>query len=224
MRVLLTGATGFLGGRLCSALVHSGHTVRVTVRANSVTSELPPEVEIANCDIQDAPALIKACEGCDVVIHTAALFTYRSQWQVLQLLTYHWGETSVCLWKLWIEGIRLRNVINAVKANPSVKKLVYTSSFFALGYTDGHIGDEDQVHPGKFISPYEESKFLADKVAQEAAAEGVPIVSVYPGMVYGPGKLTAGNSLALMKLSTQVFVEFFPLSLQQIFTNLSTCQ
>ncbi len=54
------------------------------------------------------------------------------------------------------------------------------------------------MHPGKFISPYEESKFLADKVAQEAAAEGVPIVSVYPGMVYGPGKLTAGNSLALM--------------------------
>ncbi len=39
----------------------------------------------------------------------------------------------------------LRNVIDAVKANPSVKKLVYTSSFFALGYTDGHIGDEDQV-------------------------------------------------------------------------------
>ncbi|CAM6021655.1 unnamed protein product [Sphagnum balticum] len=73
MRVLLTGATGFLGGRLCSALVHSGHTVRVTVRANSVISELPPEVEIANYDIQDAPALIKACEGCDAVIHTAAL-------------------------------------------------------------------------------------------------------------------------------------------------------
>jgi farnesol dehydrogenase len=47
------------------------------------------------------------------------------------------------------------------------------------------------VHPRKFISPYEESKFLADKVAQEAAAEGVPIVSVYPRMVYGPGKLTA---------------------------------
>jgi farnesol dehydrogenase len=101
----------------------------------------------------------------------------------------------------------LRNVIDAVKANPSVKKLVYTSSFFALGYTDGHIGDEDQVHPGKFISPYEESKFLADKVAQEAAAEGVPIVSVYPGMVYGPGKLTAGNSLALMVMF-QIYQSF----------------
>ncbi|CAM6017828.1 unnamed protein product [Sphagnum balticum] len=115
MRVLLTGATCFLGGRLCSALVHSGHTVRVTVRANSVTSELPPEVEIANCDIQDAPALIKACEGCDAVIHMAALV-----------------------------GSWLPDSSQFITANPSVKKLVYTSSFFALGYTDGHIGDEDQ--------------------------------------------------------------------------------
>jgi farnesol dehydrogenase len=192
MRVLLTGATGFLGGRLCSALVHSGHTVRVTVRANSVTSELPPEVEIANCDIQDAPALIKACEGCDAVIHTAALVG-------------SWLPDSSQFITVNVQG--LRNVIDAVKANPSVKKLVYTSSFFALGYTDGHIGDEDQVHPGKFISPYEESKFLADKVAQEAAAEGVPIVSVYPGMVYGPGKLTAGNSLALMVMF-QIYQSF----------------
>ncbi|CAM6035448.1 unnamed protein product [Sphagnum compactum] len=183
MRVLLTGATGFLGGRLCSALVHSGHTVRVTVRAKSVTSELPPEVEIANCDIQDAPALLKACEGCDAVIHTAALVG-------------SWLPDSSQFITVNVQG--LRNVIDAVKANPSVKKLVYTSSFFALGYTDGHIADEDQVHPGKFMSPYEESKFLADNVAQEAAAEGVPIVSVYPGVVYGPGKLTAGNSLALM--------------------------
>jgi farnesol dehydrogenase len=63
------------------------------------------------------------------------------------------------------------------------------------------------VHPGKFILPYEESKFLADKVAQEAAAEGVPIVSVYPGMVYGPRKLTAGNSLALMVMF-QIYQSF----------------
>jgi len=63
------------------------------------------------------------------------------------------------------------------------------------------------VHPGKFISPYEESKFLVDKVAQEAAAEGVPIVSIYPGMVYGPGKLTTRNSLALMVMF-QIYQSF----------------
>lgn len=56
-----------------------------------------------------------------------------------------------------------------------------------------------QIHSGKiFYSPYEESKALADKVALGAAAQGVPIVCVYPGLVYGPGKLTKGNSLAEM--------------------------
>ncbi|CAM6014070.1 unnamed protein product [Sphagnum balticum] len=98
--------------------------------ANSVTNELPPKVEIANCDIQDAPTLIKACEGCDAVIHSAALVG-------------SWLPNSSQFITVNVQG--LRNVIDAVKANPSVKKLVYTSSFFALGYTDGHIGDEDQV-------------------------------------------------------------------------------
>jgi len=54
-----------------------------------------------------------------------------------------------------------------------------------------------QFHSLKtFYSPYEESKALADKLAQEAAAEGVPIVSLYPGVIYGPGTMTKGNSLA----------------------------
>jgi farnesol dehydrogenase len=149
MRVLLTGATGFLGGRLCSALVHSGHTVRVTVRAKSVTSELPPEVEIANCDIQDAPALIKACEGCDAVIHTAALVG-------------SWLPDSSQFITVNVSG--LRNVIDAVKANPSVKKLVYTSSFFALGYTDGHIGDEDQVISQSFTKLHHHQARTLDNV------------------------------------------------------------
>jgi farnesol dehydrogenase len=54
-----------------------------------------------------------------------------------------------------------------------------------------------QFHSMKnFCSPYEESKALADQLAQEAAAEGVPIVCLYPGVVYGPGSMTKGNSLA----------------------------
>lgn len=49
-----------------------------------------------------------------------------------------------------------------------------------------------------FYSPYEESKAFADKLACEAAMEGVPIVSLYPGIIYGPGSMTKGNSLAEM--------------------------
>jgi nucleoside-diphosphate-sugar epimerase len=51
-----------------------------------------------------------------------------------------------------------------------------------------------QMHQGKtFCTEYEKSKVLADKIALQAAAEGVPITIVYPGVIYGPGKLTTGN-------------------------------
>lgn len=56
-----------------------------------------------------------------------------------------------------------------------------------------------QVHHEKyFYTEYERSKVAADKVASQAAAEGLPIVTLYPGVVYGPGKLTTGNALAKM--------------------------
>lgn len=89
-------------------------------------------------------------------------------------------------------------MIQAYKESKSIQKIVYTSSFFALGPTDhGLIADEAQVHHEKFFcTEYERSKVAADKIALQAASEGVPIVAVYPGVIYGPGKLTAGNVVA----------------------------
>ena len=56
------------------------------------------------------------------------------------------------------------------------------------------IAFKSQVHQGKaFCTEYEKSKFLADRIALQAAAEGVPITIVYPGVMYGPGTLTSGN-------------------------------
>ncbi|XP_076925143.1 uncharacterized protein LOC143587861, partial [Bidens hawaiensis] len=55
------------------------------------------------------------------------------------------------------------------------------------------------MHSAKFFcTEYEKSKAVADKIALEAAKEGVPIVAVYPGVIYGPGKVTAGNVVAKM--------------------------
>lgn len=89
-------------------------------------------------------------------------------------------------------------MIQAYKETDTIEKIVYTSSFFALGPTDGgYIADENQVHHEKFFcTEYERSKVAADKIALQAASEGVPIVPVYPGVIYGPGKITAGNVVA----------------------------
>lgn len=91
-------------------------------------------------------------------------------------------------------------MLAAVKESRTVEKLLYTSSFFALGPTDERgVADENQVHHEKyFCTEYEKSKVAADKIAVQAASEGVPIVLLYPGVIYGPGKVTAGNVVAQM--------------------------
>lgn len=61
----------------------------------------------------------------------------------------------------------------------------------------------DQIHHGNyFCTEYEKSKVIADKIALDAASQGVPIIAVYPGVIYGPGKVTAGNLVARVVLST----------------------
>lgn len=66
-----------------------------------------------------------------------------------------------------------------------------------------------QTHSGKvFCTEYEKSKVVADKVALDAASEGMPIVPVYPGVIYGPGKVTAGNIVARMVNVSSFFLPF----------------
>eukprot|EP00270_Netrium_digitus_P021714 TRINITY_DN9470_c0_g2_i2.p1 TRINITY_DN9470_c0_g2~~TRINITY_DN9470_c0_g2_i2.p1 ORF type:complete len:237 (-),score=51.65 TRINITY_DN9470_c0_g2_i2:65-775(-) len=78
--------------------------------------------------------------------------------------------------------------------------MIYTSSFFALGPTDGYIGNISQKHSGKdFCTLYERSKFLADQEVRRATAEeGMDIVTLYPTVIYGPGP--RGNSNLIVKL------------------------
>lgn len=80
MKILLTGASGYLGGRLCHALVNRGYTVRALVRRTSDLSGLPSSsptngasLELAYGDITDYPSLLDACSDCDIIFHTAAL-------------------------------------------------------------------------------------------------------------------------------------------------------
>ncbi|KVH98352.1 uncharacterized protein LOC112511479 [Cynara cardunculus var. scolymus] len=187
MRVLVTGASGYLGGRLCHALLRHGHSVRAFVRRTSDLSSLPTlsdgvALELAYGDVTDYPSLLTACSGCNVIFHAAALVE-------------PWLPDPSKFISVNVGG--LKNVLRAYKEMNTIEKIIYTSSFFALGSTDGYIADEGQIHSAKyFYTEYEKSKAVADKIALEAAKEGVPIVAVYPGVIYGPGKVTAGNVVA----------------------------
>ncbi|XP_061343191.1 uncharacterized protein LOC133289297 isoform X2 [Gastrolobium bilobum] len=184
MKILVTGASGYLGGRLCHALLRQGYSVRVLVRPTSDLSALPPSLDIIYGDITDYASLLAACSACSVVFHLAALVE-------------PWLPDPSKFFSVNVGG--LKNVLEAVKETKTVEKLIYTSSFFALGPTDGDIADENKVHHEKFFcTEYEKSKVAADKIAVQAASEGVPIVLLYPGVIYGPGKVTAGNIVAKM--------------------------
>ncbi|KAL0739366.1 hypothetical protein Bca4012_015576 [Brassica carinata] len=184
-KILVTGSSGYLGSRLCHALLRRGHSVRALVRRTSDVSSLPQPsdaFELAYGDVTDYRSLTEACSGCEIVFHAAALV---EPWlpDPSKFVTVNVGG--------------LKNVLKAVKETKSIQRVIYTSSFFALGSTDGSVANEDQVHNERFFcTEYERSKAAADKIAMNAASEGVPIVLLYPGVIYGPGKLTSGNMVA----------------------------
>ncbi|XP_050364818.1 uncharacterized protein LOC126783400 [Argentina anserina] len=189
MKITVTGASGYLGGRLCHQLLRQGHSVRALVRPTSDLSALPPpsspSFEFIYGDVTDFHSLLSAFSGCDVVFHAAALVE-------------PWLPNPSDFLAVNVNG--LKNVLRAIRETETVKKVIYTSSFFALGPTDGDVADESQFHPEKFFcTEYEKSKAIADKIALQAAQqEGLPMVVLYPGVIYGPGKLTAGNVVALL--------------------------
>ena len=178
MKVLVTGGAGFLGGRIVRALLAHGHDVALMVRGGRRPS-LPEEASIVDGDIRDADLFLRAAEGCDAIIHTAAMVKI-------------WSPRLQDFDDINVGGIR--NAIAAARARQI--RLVYTSSFFAVGPTSTTPADESQNHPGNYGNDYERTKALADEVARGYAREGGDIVILYPGVVYGPGELTDGNLVA----------------------------
>ncbi|WOH02872.1 hypothetical protein DCAR_0522262 [Daucus carota subsp. sativus] len=183
-KVLVTGASGYLGGRLCHALLTRGYAVRAFVRTTSDISALSDHqnVEFSYGDVTDYDSLARAASGCQIVFHSAALVE-------------PWLPDPSAFLTINVGG--LKNVLKVCKETAMIERIIYTSSFFALGSTDGYVADESQIHDAKyFCTEYEKSKAIADKIAMDAALEGVPIIAVYPGVIYGPGKVTAGNLVA----------------------------
>jgi nucleoside-diphosphate-sugar epimerase len=181
MKVLLTGGTGFLGKNVARALVARGHEVRLLAREGSNLAGLPAG-DIVRGDVCDAASLRRAAEGCQAILHMAALVKM-------------WVPEREVFDRVNVEGLRA-----ALAAAEAVgARLVYTSSFMAIGPTGAQPADESQIHPGHtFRNDYERTKAQADVIAREAAAAGRDVVLLYPGVVYGPGDRTAGNIVVNM--------------------------
>ena len=177
MKVMLTGATGFLGGRLAQRFVDEGHPIRALVRDPARWTDRPDGAEVIQGDITDPASLQQAAEGCDAVVHAAALVKV-------------WVKDRSQFDRVNVES--LQHVVDAAKSAQA--KLVYVSSFMALGPTDGATFDESTPRATQQTNnDYERTKLAAELKARQFVADGVPLVRVYPGVVFGPGALTAGN-------------------------------
>ena len=170
----LTGASGFLGGHIARLLVEQGRSVRVLVRGSSNRegiADLP--VEAVSGDLRDPASLGSALDGCRELFHVAA--DYRL-----------WAPNPAEIYASNVEGTR--NILQAAAA-AGVERVVYTSTVGCIGLpANGEGGDEDTtVSLSEMEGPYKRSKYLAEQVALEFAAEGLPLVVVNPTAPVGEG-------------------------------------
>lgn len=160
---LVTGASGFLGWHVAHLLAERGHRVRALCRPTSQLREL--DVERVAGDLRDPDSLRRAIEGCELVFHVAA--DYRL-----------WSKDPAELYSSNVEGTR--NVLDAA-ARAGVERVVYTSTVGCIGMPAGRSGDEQTpVSIADMAGHYKRSKWLAEQVALEKAAAGLPVVIVNP--------------------------------------------
>jgi farnesol dehydrogenase len=171
MKVLITGATGYLGRTLVLAFRAAGHAT-VAFSRHASASGLPGD--LVDGDVRDAANVLRAADGCEAICHTAALVSV-------------WRKRRADFDEVNVNG--LQNVLDAARA-ARVPRIVYTSSFLALPPAGSTV-------PGRW-NDYQRTKVAADKLADRAVIEGVPLVRVYPGVIYGPGLMTDGNLVGRM--------------------------
>jgi len=179
-RFFIAGGTGFLGKPLVKRLAEQGCTLNVLARPGSNTEGLEHE-NIALCrgDVTDSASVENALDGCTRAYYMAACVK-------------EWARDKSIFDK--VNSAALDSFLTAAQKK-GLEKIVYTSSFIALGPSDRR-GEcnEDSVHePGHFHNDYERTKFEASAIVEKHRRAGLNIVTAVPGVIYGPGELTDGN-------------------------------
>ncbi len=172
-RVLVTGASGFVGSAVARALAARGTAVRALVRKTSPRTNLEGSAcEIVEGDMRDAAAMTAAMAGARHLFHVAA--DYRL-----------WARDPAEIVANNREGTRI--VMEAARA-AGVERIVYTSSVATLKPRDdsGEADESDRADMATAIGAYKKSKVAAERVVEQMASEGLPVVLVSPSTPIGP--------------------------------------
>lgn len=171
MLTFVTGATGFIGGRLVDTLVEAGHTVRVLVRNPDGARHLAlPGVELVRGDLGDAASLEEGLSGAAWVFHCAGLVGDWLRPEEAQRVN--------------VDGTR---ALLAAGAAAGVQRVVHLSSLAVYGLGQ-HRGTDEWAPLRYGADAYIDSKIDAERMVRVSLERGGPeVVVVRPGFVYGPG-------------------------------------
>jgi nucleoside-diphosphate-sugar epimerase len=159
VKYFVTGATGFVGGRVVGLLRAEGHEVRAIARDPEKAGALNKE------------SMRAAMQGTDGIFHIAG-------WYKIGTRDKRDGE------RVNVQGTR--NVLELMK-ELGIHKGVYTSSLAVHSDTHGQLVDETYHFDGKHLSEYDRTKAVAHDFAAQMISEGLPLVIAMPGVTYGPG-------------------------------------
>jgi len=176
MRVAVTGGAGFVGRAVVRALRGRGDSVVALVRDPARTRDLSGDgVELLADDLSDVARMTDRLRGADAVIHAAG--------------SYRIGITKAERPAMLEGNVGTTTRLLEAARTARVPKIAYVSTVNVFGNTRGAVVDETfrrNVAEG-FLSWYDETKFRAHEVAEQAALAGAPVVIVMPSQVYGPG-------------------------------------
>jgi len=176
VRAFVTGGTGFIGGRMVERLLDDGWDVSALVRSPERAARIRDRgATLVLGDVTEPETFEDAMKGADALFHLAAYCALGvSDRELMRRINV--GGTEAIL---------------RAAGEASVPRILYCSSIAALGSgPQGSVGDETREHHGDFPSIYEESKWFAHEIALGLVKDGLPIVSVMPGAVYGPGDVS----------------------------------
>lgn len=173
-KVLITGATGFIGNHVTRLCLEKGDEVRVMVMPGEDRSPLDGmNVEFVEGNLLDAESLRRAVEGVEGLYHLAAMFAI-------------WTKDPDLHYKINVQGAEamMRAAMEA-----GVKKVVFTSSIAAIGVAKPgeRANEETRFDSWPFASEYILSKYISHQMVKGLVAEGLPATIVMPGLPFGPG-------------------------------------
>lgn len=198
MKVLVTGATGFLGHWLTRRLLDEGFEVRVLVRSRNKLEDLQDlKLEVVEGDVTNLASVETACRGVGGVFHLAGLIAYsRAQRAAMEAVN--------------VQGTK--NVIQAIQKNGQAR-LLHLSSVVAVGagFTKNDILNEQSPYNIHHLNlGYFETKHDAEIAVFDAVKKGrLDAVAINPSTIYGPGDAKKGSRGAQLKVARGKF-PFYP--------------